>query len=497
MVKSMRRKRQSGQAIMLTVVAVGLVLIGGMGLAIDAGQLYGQRQMAQAAADAAAEAAVLSVFGGTNTTSGNTLDGTTFTCANGTDTRSPCAYARLNGFATTGSTDNVTVSFPTSVPGVTLSSDFTPAAAHALVTRQVSTTLMQLLGAPASMAIKAAGTAAITAVPEAVPILVTHPSLKNALELQGNPTIKICGGPSQSIQVNSNNLVAAHAGGSAQIDLSKGGPADTAGNCTTGTGTIMGVFGGPTTFPKLTPLGSTTRYDQPSFPILDPLKNVSPPSQPSTNCGATGSACKSGPMTPGAGGCPASPKKDCYLYTPGYYPGGLNIKNETAVFSPGVYYMDGSKGFSNDANGEMYMCSGCAADTGGTGHTMNTGMLVYMSKNAAAISVGSNSSAFLLGSSSSSDFKGILFFVDRNSPARTHSLGGGGAMTLQGTIYATNTTMTASVYQTISLGGGSGSGTLIQGEIIASVLQLSGNGSITMQLDPSATFDVNRVALVN
>ena len=38
---SMRRRRQSGQAIILTIVAVGILLLGAMGLAIDAGQMYG------------------------------------------------------------------------------------------------------------------------------------------------------------------------------------------------------------------------------------------------------------------------------------------------------------------------------------------------------------------------------------------------------------------------------------------------------------------------
>ena len=78
-----RRSRQGGQAILIAVVATGLVMIGAMGLAIDTGQLYGHRQMAQAAADAAAEAAILSIYAGTNV-GGNAFGSSSFTCTNGT-----------------------------------------------------------------------------------------------------------------------------------------------------------------------------------------------------------------------------------------------------------------------------------------------------------------------------------------------------------------------------------------------------------------------------
>src|SRR5688572_12645100 len=93
--RDMRKKRESGQAIILVVLAVGLLLMGSLGLAIDAGTLYGHRQMAQVAADAAAEAGILSIFGGTNT-GANAFGDAPFTCTVGTDARSPCAYARLN-----------------------------------------------------------------------------------------------------------------------------------------------------------------------------------------------------------------------------------------------------------------------------------------------------------------------------------------------------------------------------------------------------------------
>jgi len=54
----------------------------------------------------------------------------------------------------------------------------------------------------------------------------------------------------------------------------------------------------------------------------------------------------------------------------------------------------------------------------------------------------------------------------------------------------------ASQFQQLNLQGGSGSGTLVQGEIIVGALQLGGNGAITMNLSSLAVYNVNEVALV-
>ena len=111
-----------------------------------------------------------------------------------------------------------------------------------------------------------------------------------------------------------------------------------------------------------------------------------------------------------------------------------------------------------------------------------------------------NGTINLVGSPAASVYNGILFFQDRTSAAASHSLGGGGQMTLVGTLYFTNTKATMlgapTHYQNVTLGGGSGSGTLIQGEIIVDALTMGGNGGITMNLNPSATVIVRQVALV-
>lgn len=513
----MRKNSEKGQAILLVVVACGLFMLGALGLAVDGAQLYGHREMAQIAADGAAEAAALDILGGTNTGT-NAFGSAGFTCTNGTDARTPCAHARLNGFGLSGSTDQVIVEFPSTVSGVTLASDISPAAVHVRIVRGVRGSLIRLLGASAISNIAATATAAILQVTSPVPILVLHPTLTNALTMKGGgsgTSIQICGGPSQSIQVNSKDPAALLLSGSPTIDLSKAGPADD-GKCDSGTGASVGVFGGPSTIATRTGsgpcgtfsgvcLGTTGHYLQPNPPILDPLRKISPPSQP----GVLGTTTS---LAPGVRDCPLS-SSGCTEYTAGYYPNGIGVKNTTAIFDTGLYYIGTAPssgtfknvGFGNAANGNIMMCSAfCGSDpTSSSCCDANHGIMVYLSSTGGTINVGANSSASLVGADDSSAYKGILFFVSRTAPSQTHYLGGGGALSLVGTVYATNDispndpgNTNFATYQTIQLQGSSGSSTLIQGEIITDSLVMGGGGSITMDLDPNYVLPIDEVALV-
>jgi Flp pilus assembly protein TadG len=494
-----RLKEEDGQAIVLVALAMGIFLLGAIGLAVDGSILYTQRQMAQAAADAAAQAGIMSIFDGTNgagTAQFVATPGTSFTCTTA-DAKTPCVYARNNGFGGSAS-DTVTVSFPTppatAAPGVALSGSAPTNLIKVSVSRNVNTTLMHLLGSTVTT-MRATAMAAIVDVIAPVPILVTHPTLTKALTLQGNPAIKICGGPARSIQVNSVDPFAFHMGGSASVDLSKAGPLDS-GTCTTGTGADFGTWGGPAANPGVT-LG-VGKYIEPSSPVKDPLASVNPPAVPTT----IGSHAF---LAPGVSGCPASPKKDCQLYTPGLYAGGINGKLSTPVFEPGIYYIQGG-GIDCSSLCDMYMATGftdgaTGTNTGWTGNVLfyNTGSAAQPT-NSGSINLSANGIVNLVGSPSGSAYKGMLFFEDRAADAQTHTLGGGGQMTLVGTIYLTNTLAmmaTATHYQGLTLNGGSGSGTLIQGEIIVGTLTMQGNGGITMDLNPNASLVVMQVALVN
>jgi hypothetical protein len=487
----MRRSNQKGQALLLVVLAMGIFLIGSLGLVIDGAQMYGHRQMAQAAADAAAQAGIMSIFNGTHASGPHAFPTSTFTCAT-TDARTPCVYAAHNGFGGSA-VDTITIDYPGAgaAPGVTLASG-TPNLLRATVHRTVDTTLMRLLG-PSTSSITAVAIAAIVDVMSPVPILVTHPSLSGALSSNGGPTITICGGPSRSIQVNSSSSTSLAMNSNTTIDLSKAGPLDSMINpCTTGTGADFGDFGGPATYP-FTFVPGVGKYLQPASPILDPLANVPAPTAPAT-------VGTKAPLANGVSGCPASPLKPCQLYSPGLYATGIDVQNETAVFKPGLYYISNG-GFKNRSNGVMLMATGFASDP-----ATGAGMVVY-NAGSGTFDVGSNSAATLVGSDIGSIYKGILFFENRNGPANTgvgssdeHRFGGGGEVFLKGTIYITNSKAvmdaTPGQYQSVLLQGTPGSNTKIVGQIIVSALKMGGNAGINMQLNAAASYNIRQVALV-
>lgn len=510
-----RLKEEDGQAIVLVALAMGIFLLGAIGLAVDGSTLYSHRQMAQAAADAAAQAGIMSIFDGTNgtgTAKFTDTPGTSFTCTT-TDAETPCVYARANGFGASAS-DTVTVSFPTSASGVALSGSDPTNLIRVSVARDVNTTLMRLLGSNVTT-VRAAATAAIVSVVAPVPILVTHPTLPGSLSMNGTPDVKICGGPDRSIQVNSSSTTANSTVGNSTIDLSKAGPLDTNGTCTTGTGADFGVWGGPSTPPFTFDAGTKPgKYLPKASPIQDPLAGVAAPSVPTT--AGTQTTFAAGATQQGQL-CPLSAAPHgCTLLTPGVYAGTsaattINLKNTTAFVEPGIYYVQNG-GFNCAANCSIAMASPAVTDvitgTGWDGTVAGGGILVYNS-GTGQINIGSNGSVNLIGSPPGSVYKNILFFEDRSAaantsaqkPANPHSIGGGGALSLSGTIYLTNTlaTMTADSthYQELDLQGGSGNSTLIQGEIIVGALGLGGNGTITMNLNSTTVLTVRQVALVN
>jgi len=499
-----RYKEEDGQTIVLAALAMSIFLFGAIGLAIDGAHMYAQRQMAQTAADAAAMGGIMTAFGGTTGAAGTGFSTTgSFTCTT-TDTRTPCAYASKNGFGGSAS-DTVTVSFPpsTAAPGVVLSPDpaFKATLIQATVTRNVSTTLMALLG-PTVSTVSASAMAAIVSVDAPVPILITHPTLSQALSMNGNPNVQICGGPGRSIQVNSNSGTANYAVGSkATIDLSHAGPLDTNGNCSTGTGADFGTLGGPSSPPfNFLPGTKPGKFLQPAQAIHDPLAGVAAPPVPATAGTQTH-------QNAGTGICPAAAAPlGCTVLTPGLYPSGLALTTTTALMQPGIYYMQ-TGGFSCAAGCNLAMASPAVPDvttgTGWDGTVAGGGVLIYNS-GTGPIKIGASGTVNLIGSKADSSYKNILFFEDHSAPANTgskaHKIGGGGALTLLGTIYLTNDLATmadAAHYQELDLQGNPASGTLIQGQIIVGALGLGGTGGITMNLNPSVTLVVSQVALVN
>jgi Flp pilus assembly protein TadG len=534
-----KRRAQSGQAVLLVILAMGTFLLGAVGLAVDGAHLYAQRQMAQAAADAAAQAGIMSIFDDSNV-SGSThyFDPATgvHTCGTG-DAGTPCYYAQtLNGFSGTADTVTYEPNSPVSVTG--LSSDPVNRL-RVTVQRNVPTTLIRMLG-PTAATIKATGTAAILTVMAPVPILVLHPTLSSAFDKNGSNDITICGGPALSIQVNSKSLSGGNiSGASGSIDLSHAGPLDP-GDCSTGTGANFGDVGGPNPLPHASQLQFGTqpgKYVQPASSIEDPLLGLVPPTQPTLPGGIHEHAAA------GTGGCPASYSAGCDVYWPGYYASGGINPSGVVLFRPGIYYINHG-GFHLGSNTIVRMATGTYASDPQTGTGWTQGMLLYNSPatpvdthndffeiKANAGKIGSNtypdasqcgtdSAGNALGgncmvgagggalttalcsssASLSSAYYGILFFQNHaTATSLTHSLQGGGGLSLKGTIYLTHTKLNIAsdgTYQSLTLQGTSGSSTKVQGEIIVDKLSLGGTSGITMNLSGLACYHVRQVALV-
>ena len=243
-----------------------------------------------------------------------------------------------------------------------------------------------------------------------IPIIVLHPTLPSSMSIQGGggstANIGIIGGPSQSIQVNScsstgsssgscgtNN--AANIAGSGNVNLCQAGP----GFC----GADMGVFGAepnPGSSAFTTSCGTNAlctgtqrspKWNSPEAPISDPFAQTAAPSNyatgtspylPSDLCGPSKTGCATINSADSSGkadctssiiasggcyvdykvhGCPdsgapalgnaPSNKGGCQLFTPGYYASGIDVKNNVAVYDPGLYWLDTNSGNCSSTKG--------------------------------------------------------------------------------------------------------------------------------------------------
>jgi hypothetical protein len=131
-----------------------------------------------------------------------------------------------------------------------------------------------------------------------------------------------------------------------------------------GTGADFGVTGSNPK-PGILSLGTSGAYVSPDSRITDPFALVAAPGKPNFP-GATrpqkGTAIASG------NGCPDT--AGCSEFWPGYYPDGIDVKNTTAIFEPGIYYLDGS--FSADSNSCMRPGTAKGDGSGGTVFYFNT-----------------------------------------------------------------------------------------------------------------------------
>jgi len=183
----MRCRGERGQAAIVVAVLLSIFLLGAVGLAVDAGNLYFHRQMAQAAADAAAISAMMSMFQGTNIEGkpGYFPVGGGFTC-DAYPSSIPCKYVTYHQFA---ADEHIKVEFPSGNSQV-----------RVIVSRDVPLSFIRLIGVGPNQEVAATATAAVVQEKNPIPIVVLHPNKKQALTMNGTGAeIRICGGPLRSI----------------------------------------------------------------------------------------------------------------------------------------------------------------------------------------------------------------------------------------------------------------------------------------------------------
>lgn len=517
---------ESGQAAISLVLMLGLFLLAAMAFSVDLVNMWFHRQAAQTGADAACQAGAMNML---DAVSGITMANMGFTVGTagdciGSPAATICKYAGFNGYKGTGYTsttagNTVSWTFPASVPGITAPSTSvtTKPFLQVTVTENVKTWFMGLLGIKYQK-VSTVSTCGLVPVRAAPPLVVLNPSVSSSLSQGGSATVSVIGGPQRSLQVNSTSSTAIYLGGSSALNFSSAGPA--------GTGGDLGVVGGPSTKPVGYNGGTTGRWLSPSSPLPDPYGSVPAPARPAlcTQC--------SGTSVPHYwDGCPDP--VGCTEYSPGYYPSGITIKQNTAIFLPGLYYLGAdfsAQSLSTVRNGWTYHSTVAPVPA----PSAADGVMFYLT-NGAGIFFGSNSgsstldplpSSYLLCNSSqklpsgvpstlngsilwaqcttngtydnfantsthspdtqSTDgSRGLLMFLDHSSsPPKNLSAGGGGSMAFAGAFYFHQATSYGDIF---SLGGGSGTGTYVIGKIVADQLNLGGGGSITMALsnDPS------------
>jgi hypothetical protein len=363
---------------------MSIFLIGALGLALDGSMLYGHRQMAQSAADAAAQGAMLSIFHGTNATATYPFaTGTTpapYTCTT-TDGTTPCAYARINGFGGLAS-DSVSITYPTSVPGVNLGAG-NASAMTVRVQRSVNATLMAYFGVR-TYTIAATATAAMVRFPMANCVIALDPSASDAFSISGNADMNLtsCG-----IAVDSTSNSAFRANGNISLNA-------------TGIDVVGGVDQNGNVTINPTPTTGVT-------PVGDPFASVPAP-------------------PPGSCVTPNPPITSNTTLRPGTYCGGISISgNASVTFQTGPYILLGG-----------------GLNASGTVSLTGSGVTFYNTFDTThpfdSISITGNLT-MNLSAPASGALAGMLFFEDRNAPTGyTEKFAGNSSSNLTGAMYFPN-----------------------------------------------------------
>jgi hypothetical protein len=419
---------ESGQTSIFVLLVLGIFFLAFVGLAVDFSNLWFHRQMAQGAADAACQAGAMDLlvdYSGGGPNQGGFTPGTDFDCKDFPDA-APCRYATLNGY--TGGTlvantpgTSVGVSFPGSVPGVSPPPGSIAASPFIRVdvVDRSAVYFSGLLTGKRATDVRAFAVCGLQLAKAPIPIIVLNPRCSHSFQMSGSGVLTIVGGPTKSVQVNSsggNTTCAAattNAAGQCSangptIDLQYGGP--------NFVGSNFGTFGGPSTAPPGFVPGTAGSWGSGS-PIADPYSQVPAPTQPLTPAPAPA-------LVPyGTDGCPDQ-TQPCREYFPGWYSAPIVVKNETAIFVPGVYYIK-PLSYATAQGGTLCGTAGSGCTAGGSGNCkadflVDSQGVVRPASNNAPGSDGSGGVIFYMTGPGDGTYGGAVFTANAGSaPSRT------------------------------------------------------------------------------
>ncbi|HET9087935.1 MAG TPA: pilus assembly protein TadG-related protein, partial [Acidobacteriaceae bacterium] len=538
-----------GQVIVSLLLMLALFLIAMMGFAVDLTNLWFHRQAAQSAADAACQAGAMdmsAIAAGLNPTNAGFTPGTTGDCS-ANPGASICFYAKVNGYSGAGfnagaSSNSVTWDFPTAVAGT----NAPPASVSSYpflnvqVAENVKTHFLFSLHGMRYQKVVASCTCGLVQERAAAPMIVLAPNQSGSFTYTGGGNFNIVGGPQRSLQVNSTSSIAVNCI-SGLINTSQGGAQST--------GSDVAVTGGPLQAPTTCSGGgfnggTTGHWDSGASPIPDPYAGVGVPTsvQALEPLGGTGgtSVLKAASMsTAGQDGCP-DPANNCVEFAPGYYPSGISTTgSQTYIFLPGIYYMGGpfdaggsstlrmatpcnptcsplSSSTGQQTDGLMFYFYGGTIKISGSSGT-NTALIPVTSTaltcDGSAPNPGLNIPASLNGnillaqcatngtywdaggdtpdSRGNPGSRGILIYQDHANTSNP-VFAGSGALSFSGALYFHSTGYSDS----LTINGGSSTGTFILGQIVADQVSLTGSGAINLALNPKPSTYLLKVGML-
>ncbi|HXB63168.1 MAG TPA: pilus assembly protein TadG-related protein [Acidobacteriaceae bacterium] len=383
-----RLSGESGQATIFMVIFMGLIALGFMAFALDAGLLFRQRRMAQAAADAVAYAAANELVVGDTTSEQSVAN----------------AVAKLNGFDTTLATNPATVTLATPSSGTFSGSAYV----QATVSKPIKTYLLAAFNhSMSTMTVSAQATAG--GGNSSQTIICLGGGTGQDLAVAGGATLSV---PSGGIVVNSSSSNAITVHGSSTLN------ALTLGTVSSDWNNSSNIYGS----------GSITS----STNIVQGITSTCSPTLPPV---PTYSSCVADPGTSNAAvtvGPSSSSGTVCYTSLTV----GGNGRVET--LNPGIYVITGTLNFASGANGH--------SNIGGNG------VFFYLPSTAnLVISSGANVNLVAGGATESGGgtapdlgaYDGILLYqASGNTTGIT--INGGSTTYMQGAVYAPSAAVTVS-----------------------------------------------------